>query len=92
MKKDSTPPSPSRFTVVTALQEISLLLELQGGEPFRARAYATAARSLASSAADLDSLIKQDRLTEIKGVGRGLAALIKELYTTGRRLAGTTAR
>ena len=83
MKTKAKPEAPTRFTVAAVLQEIGLLLELQGGERFRANAYARAARALVDLSEDLATLIKQNRLTEIKGVGQGLAAQIRELYTTG---------
>src|ERR1700732_4346165 len=83
MKQKAKTEVPTRFSVAAVLQEIGLLLELQGGEPFRANAYARAARAIVDLAEDLATLIKQNRLTEIKGVGRGLAAQIQELYITG---------
>ncbi|HXM35454.1 MAG TPA: hypothetical protein VN920_09725, partial [Pyrinomonadaceae bacterium] len=84
MKKPEKKEAPTRFTVAAALQETGLLLELQGGEPFRARAYARAARAVAEMSGDLGVLISENRLTEIKSVGRGLAAQIQQLYNTGR--------
>lgn len=80
----STKTAPTRFAIIATLQEIGVLLELQGGEPFRASAYLKAARAVANLSADLGTLIKQRRLTEIKGIGRGLEAQIQELYTTGQ--------
>jgi len=83
MKNKSATETPTRFTIAAALGETGRLLELQGGEPFRARAYATAARALANSSEDLGMLVETNRLTQIKGIGQGLAAQIRELYTTG---------
>src|SRR5438132_12926041 len=76
--------SPNKFTVAAALQETGVLLALSGAESFRARAYTRAAQSVADLSEDLGTLVAQQRLTEIKGVGRTLAAQIRELYTTGR--------
>lgn len=72
-----------KFAIAAALQEIGTLLELKGGEYFKARAYKSGARSVAELTEDLGKLIKQNRLTFVKGIGHGLAKTIEELYTTG---------
>ena len=73
-----------RFEIAKALREIGLLIETQGGSPFRARAYARGARALESLNADLGPLIDEERLTEIPGIGPALASTISELHHTGR--------
>ncbi|MEI6085697.1 MAG: DNA polymerase/3'-5' exonuclease PolX [Verrucomicrobiota bacterium] len=65
-------------------EEIGTLLDLTGANPFRVRAYANAARTIETLQADLDTLVKEERLTEIKGIGTDLAAKITELLTTGK--------
>src|SRR5262252_8255224 len=72
-----------RLAIVATLQEIGTLLELKRGEHFKARAYKTGARSLAELNEDLGQVIKQNRLTFVKGIGQGLARQIQELYSTG---------
>jgi DNA polymerase (family X) len=77
------------------LSEISMLLEVVGGDPFRAKAYATAARRLEASGADLTQLAAEGRLTTLPGVGAGIAEVLRELVETGRsslydRLAADT--
>jgi DNA polymerase (family 10) len=77
------------------LHEISMLLEVVGGDPFRAKAYATAARRIEASGADLEQLAAEGRLTTLPGVGGGIAEVIRELVETGRsslydRLAADT--
>jgi DNA polymerase (family X) len=77
------------------LSEISMLLEVVGGDPFRAKAYATAARRLETSGADLTQLAAEGRLTSLPGVGAGIAEVLRELVETGRsslydRLAADT--
>lgn len=74
----------NKFAVAAVLQEIGQLLEVKGVDRFRARAYRTAARYIADFAGDLAALAAQNRLTEIKGIGSGLAAQIKELLETGK--------
>ncbi|MEX2571476.1 MAG: DNA polymerase/3'-5' exonuclease PolX [Gemmatimonadota bacterium] len=79
---DTTSPGPRE--VAKVLAEIGLLLELHGESSFRARAFTNAARALEGLEADLQALAKQDRLTSLKGVGAGIAGVIKEFVLTGR--------
>jgi DNA polymerase (family X) len=72
-----------KFAIAAALQEIGTLLELKGGEYFKARAYKLGSRSVAELSEDLGKLIQQNRLTFVKGIGHGLAKQIEELYNTG---------
>ena len=66
------------------LNEIGVLLELKGENPFKVRAYHTGARALESLEEDLGKVIAGERLQEIKGIGEALAKKITELHTTGR--------
>ncbi len=75
---------PDKFAIAAALQEIGTLLDLKGGEYFKARAYKLGARSIAELTEDLGKLIKENRLTFVKGIGFALAKQIRELYTTGQ--------
>ena len=70
--------------IAEVFEEMGALLDLKGENPFRVRAYSNAARMIDGLQQDLGTLIKEDRLTEIKGVGKDLAAKITELYTTGK--------
>ncbi len=74
---------PDKFAIAAALQEIGTLLELKGGEYFKARAYKRGARSVAELTEDIGRLIKENRLTFVSGIGYALAKQIGELYTTG---------
>ena len=73
-----------KFAIAAALQEIAALLELRGGEYFKARAYKVGARAVAELGEDIGALIKQNRLTFVKGIGQTLAKQIIELHTTGQ--------
>lgn len=70
--------------VAQVLEEIGTLLELKGENVFKTRAYHNAARLIQSLDADFDALVREDRLTSIKGIGAALADKITELATTGR--------
>jgi DNA polymerase (family 10) len=70
--------------IAEVFEEIGALLDLKGENPFRVRAYNNAARMIDGLQEDLGTLIKDERLTDIKGIGKDLAAKIIELYTTGK--------
>src|ERR1700745_1036073 len=76
-------PVKDKFAIAAALQEIGALLELKGGQYFKARAYKLGARSVAEVTEDLGKLIKENRLTFVKGIGYALAKQIEQLYQTG---------
>lgn len=73
-----------KAAVADALEEIGLLLELLGENPFKTRAYANAARVLRGLDRDLDELVRTKQLGEIKGFGPALVEKIGALVTTGR--------
>lgn len=66
------------------LDEMAVLLEITGANPFRARAYGNAARIVKNLTQDVAVLAREGQLSEIKGIGAGLAANISELVETGR--------
>src|SRR5438093_10190252 len=69
--------------VAEILNQIGILLELKGENPFKTRAYANAARALESLAEPLEKLVAENRLGEIKGTGEALQKKITALVTTG---------
>jgi len=72
-----------RAEVADALEEIGLLLELLGENPFKTRAYANAARIVRGLDASLTDLIARKELGAIKGIGPALVDKITTLVTTG---------
>ena len=70
--------------ITDILEEIAVLLELKGENPFKARAYINAARALDNFEGDLALLVKENRLGEIPGVGDALQQKITELVQTDR--------
>lgn len=71
--------------IADVLTEIGTLLELQGENPFKIRAYQTGARALEGlEESALADLVKNGELKSVKGIGDALAQKITELYTTGR--------
>ena len=67
-----------------ALREIGTILELQGENPFKCRAYLSAARTLETAPADLGELVRTNRLGELPGIGEALREKITTLVTTGK--------
>ncbi|MBI4553269.1 MAG: DNA polymerase/3'-5' exonuclease PolX [Candidatus Latescibacteria bacterium] len=66
------------------LKEISILLELKGENPFKARAYQAAARSIAALQEPVAALVAQGRLSEVPGLGPALVEKVTELVMAGR--------
>ena len=66
------------------------LIELTGGNPFRARAYASGARTVERLETPVATLAASGELSGVKGIGKGLVADIEELLASGT-LASTDA-
>ena len=60
------------------------ILQIKDENPFRIRAYAKAAESLENLTEDIAKLSEEDKLTDIPGIGKDLAAKIKEFLKTGK--------
>lgn len=69
--------------VARVLKEISLLLEFEGKEPFKIRAYQRAVRSISALGEDVALLAERGVLTDIPGIGKGIAEVIKSYLETG---------
>ena len=74
----------SRDQVVDILERIALLLELQGENPFKVRAYHNGARALEMLEGDLGTLVREDKLQGIPGIGEAQREKITTLVTTGK--------
>lgn len=70
--------------VSAILEQIGLLLELKGENPFKARAYYQAARTIETLQEDLGELVSSGHLAAIKGIGKDLSQRITELVQSGR--------
>lgn len=69
--------------VAGILSEIATLLELQGESAFRCNAYHNGARAIQQLETDLEEVVHQGKLGEIKGIGETLREKITTLVTTG---------
>ena len=70
--------------VPRALREMALLLEVDGANRYRARAYERGARAVEALGESFQALVAERRLTQVPGIGPALAATIEELALTGR--------
>ena len=59
-----------RKDVAAALEEVAVLLELKGENPFKIRAYTQAARTISSLEVDLGELAAQAVWTRSRGLAR----------------------
>lgn len=70
--------------VAWAFGEIADLLELQGADVFKVRAYRKAAAAVQTWLEDLSETAQSGRLLQIPGIGKALAEKIQECLNTGR--------
>lgn len=68
--------------VASLLHQLADLMELKGENPFKINAYRRAARAVENSRSALTEL--EGGPEELPGVGKGTAAVIREILTTGR--------
>lgn len=70
--------------IAAVFDEIADLLEIQGANPFRVRAYRNAARTIQGLGREVRVLVDAgEDLTELPGVGEDLAGKIREIVQTG---------
>jgi len=70
--------------ITVIFEEIADLLEIQGANPFRIRAYRNAARILGDLPQEARVLVERgDDLTRLPGIGADLAGKIEEIITSG---------
>jgi DNA polymerase (family 10) len=72
-----------KYHVAAILDEIAVLLELQGENAFRCNAYRNGARAIEQLEEDLGKVVREDRLTSVAGIGETLRDKITTLVTTG---------
>jgi DNA polymerase (family 10) len=75
----------NKHEIAAMLEEIGTLLELQGENPFKTRAYQGGARALEALEADeFTARMAAGTLGELKGFGEALVDKIGKLHATGR--------
>ncbi len=71
--------SLDRKTAARVLREAAALLEVQGENIHRIRALTNASRIVERIDGDLEALVESGEILEIKGVGKGTAAILRQL-------------
>ncbi len=70
--------------IARALAEVADVLEIQEGNPFRIRAYRNAVRTVEAQTVSLATQVEAGKpLTDLPGIGKEMAAHIRELVATG---------
>jgi len=72
--------------VAHILEEIGIILDLKGENPFKVRAYYNGARIVESLDKDLNILVQSGEIGDIKGIGKALAEKISTLINDGTLL------
>ena len=70
--------------VAQVLEQIAAFLELKSENPFRIRAFRTAARALVGFPGDLRQSLEDGSLASTKGIGPATLQIVTELVGTGR--------
>lgn len=70
--------------IARIFRQIALILEIKGENVFKIRAYERAAGHIESLTHDIETLVAENRLTDIPGVGKDLSARITEYCSTGK--------
>jgi DNA polymerase (family 10) len=76
---------PVHNLAVTAIfNKVADLLDIEGANAFRIRAYRNAARTISSLSRDVSDMIESgEDLTDLPGIGKDLAQKIREIVETG---------
>jgi DNA polymerase (family X) len=69
---------------IELLETIARLLEIKGENPFKIRAYTTAARALETFSGSFQSAVIENTLRDLDGIGDAIAKKISEYVTTER--------
>jgi DNA polymerase (family 10) len=70
--------------IADRLEAFAMLLELSDANPYSARAYRRAAEGIRRTAVPIDELVRTGRVRELRGVGSGIEARLRELLETGQ--------
>lgn len=70
--------------IANMFQELGILLEILGENPFKIRAYENAAKIIERLPDDLEVLTRRGELTKIDGIGPAIGKKIATIIETGR--------
>src|ERR1700733_12594515 len=69
--------------IARAFDELADLLELDGENPFKLRAYRNFAETVRERVEPLATIVARGELTEMDGVGKAIAAKVEQMLETG---------
>lgn len=76
----------NKSDITNTLDEFGTLLEIKGENPFKSRAFYNASRILATIPDDINRLVEEQEIQNIKGIGKSIASIIEELVSTGKSI------
>ncbi len=74
----------TKSDIIAILEEMGTLLELQGANPFKSRAFHNASRAVEGVTQDIQEMVTSGALRTVKGIGEGIARVITDLVSTGK--------
>ena len=80
-----TPPraAVSKADVARALRDVAAMLEITGDNPFRIRAFENGSAAIEDLSGDLQTLVDNGELLEVRGIGKSIFADVKSMLETG---------
>jgi DNA polymerase (family 10) len=69
--------------IADRLDAFAALLELVEANPYTARAYRRAAEAIRGAGTPVEELVRSGRVRDLRGIGRGIEARLRELVETG---------
>jgi DNA polymerase (family X) len=70
--------------IADRLEAFASLLELADASPYQARAYRRAADTIRAAPVPVAELVRNGRVRDLRGIGRGIEARLRELVETGK--------
>src|SRR5438309_8534052 len=78
------PTSLDNAAIAERLEAFAVMLDLSGSSFYTSRAYRRAAETIREAKAPIADLVANGRVEELRGIGPGIAARLRELVETGR--------
>jgi DNA polymerase (family 10) len=75
---------PDKTQIIKLLRELADMMEFVGENKFKINAFRFGASSIRGVESDIDELISEKKLDQVKGIGKGLQSVIYEFADTGR--------
>jgi len=70
--------------LIILLDNISNLYEFLGENPFKVNAFRNGSNTIRQINEDIETIIKNDSIKNIKGIGKGIYSVIKEYFESGK--------